>query len=61
MSKTAYSIDEAAEETGLGRTTIREHIAKGNLIAKYPNSKPIIRQIDLDDWLDSLPTESPKA
>jgi hypothetical protein len=58
-AKLSYTIEEAAKMTGYGVTTIREHIGKGNLIAKYANKKGVIRHSDLEAWLDRLPAEAP--
>lgn len=59
MSKTAYSFEEAAAEVGYSVRTLKQAVADGRLIAKYENSKGIIRQIDLDEWLDRMPSEPP--
>lgn len=59
MTKLAYSISEAAEAIGQSPDTIRRAIARGDLAAKYPNSKPVILASELSDWLDSLPSEAP--
>lgn len=52
-------IDGAAEATGLGKTTIRDAMTEGALVAHYAGgraSKPVIRAEDLDEWVASLPT-----
>lgn len=58
-TKLAYSFDEAAEATGYSADTIRRHVAKGNLTARYANTKPVILVSELTEWLESLPAESP--
>ncbi|QCB93336.1 helix-turn-helix domain-containing protein [Cellulomonas shaoxiangyii] len=59
VAQVSYDLRGAAEATGLGETTIREAIETGDLIAHYAgrrNSKPVIRAVDLDEWVASLPT-----
>lgn len=56
-TKLAYSFEEAAEATGYSAATIRMAVRNHNLIARYANSKPVIRTSELDEWLQSLPTE----
>ncbi len=55
--KLAYSLDTLAELTELSKTSINEHIKSGNLVASYPNSKPIILADEAKRWLESLPNE----
>lgn len=56
----AYTLDGAAAYCGVSRDVIDEEIRKGNLIARYPTSRPVILREELDEWLASLPTEKPK-
>ena len=59
MSKIAYTFEEAAEQCGYSIRTLKQHVADGNLAARYANTKGVIRHEDLADWIDSLPAESP--
>jgi hypothetical protein len=59
-AKLAYTLLEASEQTGYSERVIRQHVYDGKLVAKYANSKPVIRHEDLADWLDQLPAEAPK-
>ena len=59
MSKIAYSIEEAAEATGYSTDTIRRALRNSDMTARYANSKPVILGTELQEWLESLPTESP--
>lgn len=59
MSKLAYTFEEAAEQSGYSIRTLKQHVANGNLAARYANSKAVIRHDDLAEWLDSLPAEAP--
>lgn len=56
-TKLAYSVEEAAAATGYSVDTIRIAIRSHHLVARYANSKPVIRTSELDDWLESLPSE----
>lgn len=58
--KLAYTFEEAAEQSGYSIRTLKQAVADGNLLARYANSKGVIRHADLDAWLDALPAESPK-
>lgn len=53
----SYSLADAAEAVGLSSETLRLAIADGELIAHYLGTKPVIRAVDLDTWIESLPTE----
>jgi excisionase family DNA binding protein len=53
--KLAYTINEACEAIGVGRTTIYEEIALGNLLACKVHKRTIIRADDLERFLRSLP------
>ncbi|MGP9487874.1 hypothetical protein ACT3UQ_08985 [Glutamicibacter sp. AOP12-B1-11] len=57
--KLSYSLQESAEATGYSVRTIQNHMADGNIIGRYANSKCVILAEDLKDWLLSLPTEKP--
>ena len=57
--KIAYTFEEAAEQCGYSVRTLKQHVADGNLAARYANTKGVIRHEDLAGWLDSLPAESP--
>ena len=52
-------IAEAARYSGASETSIRTAIARGDLTAHYLGdraTKPLIRAVDLDAWIRSLPT-----
>lgn len=55
----AFNVQQAAELCGVSADVIRRAIARGDLIAIYPTSRPIIKATELDTWLDRLPTERP--
>ena len=51
----AYSIDESAEISGLGRTKIYEEIKAKRLIARKCGKRTIILLSDAKAWLQGLP------
>ncbi|MDQ0679108.1 hypothetical protein QFZ30_002490 [Arthrobacter pascens] len=60
IQKLAYTIDEAAEASGYSTDTIRRALRNSDMTARYANSKPVILVTELQEWLESLPTEAPK-
>lgn len=66
MSKTAYSIEEAAAEVGVGAETIRRAIRGGQLVKVHPKvgkpAKPISKALILhDDLMAWLSDDTPAA
>lgn len=59
LKAVSYDTNGAVEATGLSKTTIQEAVATGELIAHYCGRKPVFRAVDLDAWIESLPTERP--
>jgi hypothetical protein len=53
----AYSMAGAVEATSIGETRIKEALARGDLIGHYNGAKLVLRAADLDEWIQSLPTE----
>lgn len=53
----SYDLDGAAAAAGCSRSAIQNAIRKGDLTARYLGTKPLIRRADLDEWVESLPTE----
>ncbi|WP_416403461.1 hypothetical protein [Arthrobacter sp. LFS091] len=60
IPKLALTFEEAAEACGYSVRTLKYEVAAGKLMARYANSKGVIRVEDLAQWLDDLPAE-PKA
>lgn len=57
--KVSYTLVEAVVATGISERTIRDAIDDGLLVANYcglKSSKPVLRAIQLDAWIASLPT-----
>lgn len=57
LGAVSYNMSGAVAATGIGETTIKNAIASGDLIAHYVGVKTVIRAADLDEWIQSLPTE----
>ncbi|WP_138417962.1 helix-turn-helix domain-containing protein [Sinomonas gamaensis] len=55
--KLAYTYEQAAEAVGVSSRTLRRFVERGDLAAKYINSKPVILASELEAWLESLPSE----
>lgn len=53
--KLAYRIEEAADATGLGRTTLYRRIKAGRLTARKDGKLTLILREDLQAYLDGLP------
>ncbi|MET4618730.1 hypothetical protein ABIE18_000153 [Arthrobacter sp. 2762] len=60
IPKLALTWEEAAEACGYSVRTLKDQVSRGNLLARYANTKGVIRVEDLAQWLDDLPAE-PKA
>lgn len=58
LTAVSYDIAGAIAATGLGETTITQARNRGDLVAHYVGRKPVFRAVDLDEWIQSLPTES---
>jgi excisionase family DNA binding protein len=61
IEKMALNIDEAAEVSGFGRSTIRREIAQGRLRAKKLGARVTITAPDFAEWLKNLPDASPAS
>lgn len=57
MNKIAYTIAEAAAACGVSEPVIRRAIRKGDLVPRFPTSRPVIPADELDDWIKSAPTQ----
>ena len=54
LAKRGYSISEACQRVGIGRTRLYGEIKEGRLRVRKCGRRTIIRVEDLDAWLDSL-------
>lgn len=57
----AYTLPEAALVAGVSLTVIKDAADSGDLVKRYPTSRPVILASELDDWLKSRPTEKPRS
>lgn len=61
LAAVSYNMAGAIAATGIGETTIKAAIKRDELVAHYVGTKLVIRAVDLDDWVASLPTERDSA
>lgn len=57
------TLRQAADRTGVSEATLSNAIADGYLTAHRAGDRGgriVLRAVDLDEWVQSLPTESPK-
>jgi hypothetical protein len=59
LTRVSYTLSEAVVATGISEDTIRAAVADGSLVAHYVGAKatkPVFRAVELDEWIESLPT-----
>lgn len=54
----AVTIDEAADMAGVSRSVLKRALATGDLVARYPSTRPVIFVDELRKWLEACPTQS---
>ena len=57
----AFSVNVAAARSGISRSRLYEAIRDGQLIAKKFGRSTIIRDADLEDFLERLPAIEPRV
>lgn len=57
LAAVSYNMAGAVAATGIGETTIKTAQRNGDLVGHYVGNKLVFRAADLDDWIQSLPTE----
>lgn len=57
MIPVSYTLTGAVEACGLSETTLRDAIEEGDLVAHYKGRRPVILRRDLEEWVESLPTQ----
>lgn len=57
LAAVSYNMAGAVAATGVGETRIKAAIENGDLIAHYNGRNIVLRAVDLDEWIQSLPTE----
>lgn len=60
LDKLAYSVPNLAAATDLSVDSIQKAIKKGDLVANYYGSKPLVTRDEARRWLDGLPNEKPE-
>lgn len=58
LPREGYSVADASNVTGIGRTKIYEAIAKGHLTARKVGKRTIILRGDLHSFLEGLPVST---
>lgn len=53
----SYTVQGAAEASGLSADVIRRAVKSGDLVAHYPTSRPVILRDELEAWIKASPTE----
>lgn len=56
----SYTLLEASEATSVGKDRIREACESNDLPSYWAGAKRVILATDLQDWIESLPTERAK-
>lgn len=56
----ALRVNDAAAACGVGRDELYAAHKRGDLVFRYPTSRPVIEIHELQRWLKSRPTEPPK-
>lgn len=60
LAAVAYNMAGAVAATGIGETTLKAAQRSGALVGHYVGTKLVFRAVDLDEWIQSLPTERPE-
>lgn len=60
MEQLALTVAEACAVVRVGKTTLYEAIASGDLLARKHGRKTLLLTTDLKDWIARLPAIEPK-
>lgn len=60
LDKLSYSVPNLAAATDLSVDSISKAIKKGDLVANYFGSKPLVTRDEARRWLNDLPNEKPE-
>lgn len=58
-TKLSLTLDEAAAATGYSARALSRAAENNDLVLRYANRKPVVLVTELQEWLESLPTEPP--
>lgn len=61
LAAVSYDVAGAVRASGISERSIRAAIKSEDLTTHWLGSKPLIRAADLDEWVQSLPTERERA
>jgi excisionase family DNA binding protein len=59
VRKRMWTFEESGEITSTSRTTIQREVRAGRLRSVHVGRKHLIRDEDLQAWIDSLPEHAP--
>lgn len=59
LDKLSYSVPNLAAATDLSVDSIQKAIKRGDLVANYYGSKPLVTSDEARRWLEGLPNEKP--
>jgi len=57
----SLSYEDAAAVVGVSVDVIRRAVRAGDLVPRYPTSRPVLLRRDLEEWVESAPTERPSG
>lgn len=56
LAAVSYHMDGASAASGISKATLTKAVADGELVVHYVGSKRVVRAVDLDEYVRSLPT-----
>lgn len=59
--RAAYTPKEVATACGVSRRSVAYALERGDLLARYPSSRPVVLHRDLVAWLEAAPTTRAEA
>lgn len=57
VEKKLLTYQEVAAASGISVSQVRKLVARGEMTPSYSGRKPLIRAIEYDRWVESLPAE----
>ena len=61
MRPVAYSVSDILQMVGIGRTKYYDLVATGDIKVRKIGHRTIVLAVDLDAWLESLPSSDREA
>jgi hypothetical protein len=59
--RVSYTLREVVLATGVSERTVAYALERGDLLARYPSSRPVVLHRDLVAWLETAPTTRAEA